>query len=38
MLCVTCRGFHWFPKSYAGINGCTTKLWVWLWWSWEVQS
>lgn len=29
----TCRGFHPLPKLYAGVNGCTTTLLVWLWWS-----
>lgn len=33
----TCRGFHLWPRVYPGVNGCTTNLVVWLWWSWEVQ-
>lgn len=31
----TCRGFHWRPRLYPGVNGCTTRLLVWLWWSHE---
>ena len=33
----TGRRFHPWPVVYAGINGCTTRLLVWLWWSWELS-
>lgn len=33
----TGRGFHLTPRIYPGINGCTTKLLVWLWWGVEFK-
>jgi hypothetical protein len=34
----TCRGWHWLPTLYKGVNGCTTHLLVWGVWAWEVED
>jgi len=31
----TYRPFHWVPRIYNGVNGVTTRLWVWGWLSVE---
>jgi len=33
----SCRGFHLWPVWYPGVNGVTTRLLCWLWWSWVVK-